>query len=71
MANAKLKSKIFDVADTFDWLEMAYARGWTDGLPVLPPTEEKVAEMVECMGKDPQELVGVLAPKQGKPPSRR
>ncbi|MCY4371460.1 MAG: thioredoxin family protein [bacterium] len=30
-----------------DPIEAAFARGWTDGLPVVPPTEERVARMLE------------------------
>ena len=29
----------FDVADPWAAIEACYERGWTDGLPVVPPTE--------------------------------
>src|SRR5439155_14664811 len=37
-----------------------YARGWTDGLPVMPPTEALVAEFVEAAGRPPEEVVGEI-----------
>ena len=29
-----------------DPIQYCYDRGWTDGLPVVPPTEERVAAML-------------------------
>jgi hypothetical protein len=43
-----------------------YKRGWTDGLPVIPPTEEAVAEMIEGAGLPPEHLVTTLEPRLGK-----
>ena len=35
------------------YLEDAYARGWTDGLPVVPATPEKVASFLAAAGSWP------------------
>lgn len=43
-----------------------YKRGWTDGLPVMPPTEEEVAEMLTGTDLPPDHLVGKLIPRSGK-----
>jgi hypothetical protein len=43
-----------------------YKRGWTDGLPVIPPTEEAVAEMLTGTDLRPDYLLGKLIPRQGK-----
>jgi hypothetical protein len=43
-----------------------YERGWTDGLPIVPPTENAVAEMLAWTDRDPLEVVGVLPPRQGE-----
>ena len=40
-----------------------YARGWTDGLPIVPPTEEAVGEMLQAVGRNPQDVVGVVPPR--------
>ncbi|MFC1949922.1 hypothetical protein ACFLW0_07115 [Chloroflexota bacterium] len=43
-----------------------YQRGWTDGLPVIPPTEEAVAEMLTGTDLAPDHLVAKLGPRLGK-----
>jgi hypothetical protein len=42
------------------------ARGWTDGLPIVPPTEAAVREFLDGTDRDPREIVGVLPPRQGE-----
>ncbi len=41
-------------------------RGWTDGLPIVPPTEARVHQCLEQTTRDPREIVGVLPPRQGE-----
>lgn len=43
-----------------------YRRGWTDGLPIIPPTEEAVAEMLTGTDLPPDYLVGKMEPRLGK-----
>ena len=43
-----------------------YERGWTDGLPVIPPTEEAVRWMLGGTDRGPDELIAVLPPAQGE-----
>ncbi len=43
-----------------DELEEMFERGWTDGLPVIPPTLDRVSAMLG--GHDPDELLGEMAP---------
>lgn len=43
-----------------------YRRGWTDGLPVIPPTEEAVAEMLTGTDLPPDYLLGKIEPRFGK-----
>ena len=40
-------------------------RGWGDGLPVVPPTPERVDAMLAACGGDPDEVLGVLPPRRG------
>ncbi len=57
---------IHNAADGIDWddpietMEQLYRLGWTDGLPVVPPTERRVAEFVERSGLSADEIVGEL-----------
>ena len=41
-------------------------RGWTDGLPIVPPTEPAVRAFLDATDRDPREVVGVLPPRQGE-----
>ena len=53
----------FDGANEIDDQEMLFARGWTDGLPVVIPTAEKVAAMVAASGRDAAEPIGPIPPR--------
>jgi hypothetical protein len=41
-------------------IERCYELGWTDGLPVVPPTEQRVGEFIERSGRPADEVVGEL-----------
>jgi hypothetical protein len=43
-----------------------YKRGWTDGFPIIPPTEEKVAEMLTGTNLPADHLVAKIIPRMGK-----
>ncbi len=43
-----------------------YRSGWTDGLPVVPPTEEAVAEMMTGTDLPADHVVAKVIPRQGK-----
>jgi hypothetical protein len=45
-----------------DEVEAMFARGWSDGLPMVPPTEERVLRMLSGTTRDPQEVVGIVPP---------
>jgi len=57
-----LASRKIEYADTEDAVELAYARGWTDGLPVTPPTDERVIAMLKGTTRRPDEVVGKIPP---------
>ncbi len=57
-----LASRKIEYADTEDPVELAYARGWTDGLPVTPPTDERVIAMLKGTTRRPDESVGKIPP---------
>jgi hypothetical protein len=59
-------SELVEVADDYEtFYEYAVENGWTDGLPVVPPTEQLVAAMLQTMNRDPGEVVANLAPLGG------
>jgi hypothetical protein len=54
------------IDETIDAIELYYAQGWTDGLPVVPPTRVKVQAMVEHSGRAASEVIAELPPQGGK-----
>ena len=48
-----------------DLVEYYFDRGWTDGLPVVPPTPQKIAAMVDALGGDPRAEIARIAPRWG------
>lgn len=49
--------------DTPDSLqEFFHEQGWTDGLPIVLPTEERVEQMLKGTSRRPDEIVGQMAP---------
>jgi len=57
-----LASRKIEYAEIEDPVELAYARGWTDGLPVVPPTDERVLAMLKGTTRKPNEIVGQIPP---------
>jgi hypothetical protein len=57
-----LTSRRVELADLEDEHEALFDRGWTDGLPVVPPTPERVLRMLRGTARDPGEVVAVVPP---------
>src|SRR5262249_970903 len=53
----------FAGASDIDDQEMLFARGWTDGLPGVVPTADKVAAMVAASGRNASDAVGPIPPR--------
>ena len=51
-----------DPAELQRW---CFEQGWSDGFPVIPPTPDAVARMVEGAGMPADRLVGVVPPRLG------
>jgi hypothetical protein len=45
-----------------DAVELCYERGWSDGLPVTPPTDERVLRMLKGAARKPDEVIGAIPP---------
>ena len=54
---------VFDGAA--DVIEHYFRSGWTDGLPVVPPTPERVGEFLDYVGRSPSEILGT-EPTKGR-----
>ena len=57
-----LKSRRIELGEDEDIEEAMFARGWSDGLPLVPPTEERVLRMLDGSSRDPQEVLGLVPP---------
>jgi thiol-disulfide isomerase/thioredoxin len=51
-----------ELADAEDEMEAMYDRGWTDGLPVVPPTPARVLRMLAGTSRGAQEVVAIVPP---------
>jgi hypothetical protein len=57
-----LASRLIEPGELEDEAELCFARGWTDGLPVVPPTPARVLAMLEGTRRLPDEVVAVVPP---------
>lgn len=62
-----MTAEIIELADADleafdDYLE---EQGWSDGLPVVPPTPERVAAMVAAVDRSAEAELGAMPPRQG------
>ena len=55
-----------EIDATEDLIEVCYEKGWTDGLPVVPPTPDRVEGMLSGTDRDPDELIAGVPPKWGR-----
>ena len=60
--DSPLRARPIALGDLEDPIETAFARGWTDGLPVVPPTPARVLRMLEGTTRAPGEIVAVVPP---------
>jgi len=58
MAQATIEVTGREAADTVAAIEFCYEQGWTDGLPVVPPTEERVAAFLAQLERGRDEVLG-------------
>src|SRR3954451_2465358 len=60
--DSALRSRRIELADLDDEMEVLFDRGVTDGLPVVPPTEQRVLRMLEGTTRAPDDIVAIVAP---------
>jgi hypothetical protein len=57
-----MRSRRVELSPLEDDFEAIWSRGWTDGLPVVPPTEGRVLRMLDGTARPPDEVVAVVPP---------
>jgi hypothetical protein len=58
MTTHELTSNRFQFSDASDAIEHYFEQGWTDGLPVVPPTAAKVEAFLNVVDRQPAEILG-------------
>jgi hypothetical protein len=58
----RLSARRVALASLEDEFEAQYERGWSDGLPLVPPTEKRVLAMLEGTRRAPDEIVADVPP---------
>lgn len=65
-ASGRLRAREVGIGDLEDVMEALHDRGFSDGLPLVPPTPERVVEMLDATTRDAQDLVGMVPPYDGQ-----
>lgn len=63
--DGRLKARELQIGELEDPIEALFDRGYSDGLPLVPPTPEKVVELLDATSRDAQDLVGLIPPYDG------
>ena len=61
-AGSVLHARRVELATLEDEAEALFDRGWTDGLPVVPPTEARVLRMLAGTHRSADEVVAIVPP---------
>jgi hypothetical protein len=64
MESSALQAERIEVGDDL-WAAQAFfeEKGWSDGLPIIPPTEERVARTLAAVKRAPQDVIGAVPPR--------
>ena len=66
MVDVRWQSNKIEVSDESDLVEVCYQNGWTDGLPVVPPTPDRVERMLTGTSREADKLIAPIPPKWGE-----
>ena len=64
--NSPLRARRIEVASGDDEVEFMFDQGFSDGLPLVPPSPERVIRMLSGTRRDPQEVIAVMPPNMGE-----
>jgi hypothetical protein len=59
-----LQSTRYECNNTLEAIEFYYTQGWTDGLPVTPPTEKSIRAMLDAVALDPGQEITFIEHRQ-------
>ncbi len=61
-----IRARRIEIAPADDVVEFMFDQGFSDGLPLVPPTPERVMRMLSGTHRDPQEVIATVAPNMGE-----
>jgi peroxiredoxin len=64
-SGSALRARRIEVAPADDEVEFMFDQGFSDGLPLVPPTPERVLRMLAGTHRDPQDLIATVPPNMG------
>lgn len=64
--NSPIRARRIEVASSDDVAEFMFDQGFSDGLPLVPPTPERVLRMLEGTKRAPQDVVATVPPNMGE-----
>lgn len=64
--NSPLRARKIEIASADDEFEFMFDQGFSDGLPLVPPTPERVMRMLSGTQRDPQDVLGAMPPNMGE-----
>src|SRR2546421_12250356 len=65
MSATAAKANVIRLPAATDLIEWYFEQGWTDGIPVVPPTRARVDALVEALGGDPHFVECKVPPRHG------
>jgi peroxiredoxin len=61
-----MRARRIEVANSDDVAEFMFDQGFSDGLPLVPPTPERVMRMLQGTHRDPQDVIATVPPNMGE-----
>ena len=71
MSESNQDTTSIHIADPINGFEIGYELGWTDGLPIVPPTDYKVSEFLAHSNLNGDEVVGEIPERRREITSRK
>lgn len=63
--DSPIRARKIEIASADDVAEFMFDQGFSDGLPVVPPTPERVIRMLSGTRRSPKEIVAQMPPNMG------
>lgn len=65
-ASPDTKARVLDLTGSWERTnDYFYTEGWTDGLPIAPPVQSKVEQLLAVAGEGGDDTIGVIPPRMG------